>query len=313
MTVKKSNNKENTKQTYTDFVNEIAQSIKEIIQTGGASWKDVFNREGCAKLPVNAKGNLYSGVNVLNLYMTQLKNNYKSNQWLTFKQIKALNGSVNKGEKSSRVFFFTTYDKEKIAQDDFNTGDRVIKKGDAYETTILCPKYYPVFNLSQTTLAEIENAVVFDDDLQGVIDAQDVEIITHDQGQAYYMPSLDIIKMPSSKYFNSEENYKAVLLHELAHSTMHKKRLNRSVDLSCKLSYAKEELVAELSSAMLSAHFGIKTDLQNHASYIDSWLTNLTDEDFNEAVRQSTKVLNYLLGGHLKAVGVDDSDRTRAA
>ena len=94
---------------------------------------------------------------------------------------------------------------------------------------------------------------------------------------------------------------------------MHEKRLNRSVDLSCKLSYAKEELVAELSSAMLSAHFGIKIDLQNHASYIDSWLTNLTDEDFSEAVRQSTKVLNYLLGERLKAVSEDDSDKERVA
>ena len=309
MTVKKSDKKENTKQTYSDFVNEIAQSIKAIIQNGGATWKDVFNRDGCAKLPVNAKGNLYSGVNVLNLYMAQLENNYKSNQWLTFKQIKALNGSVNKGEKSSRVFFFTSYTKEKIAQHDFEK----LKKGDTYEVSILCPKYYAVFNLSQTTLAETENAVIFDDDLQSVIDAQDVQIITHDQGQAYYMPRLDIIKMPSSTYFDSDENYKAVLLHELAHSTMHEKRLNRSVDLKCKLSYAKEELVAELSSAMLSAHFGIKTDLQNHASYIDYWLTNLTDDDFNEAVRQSTKVLTYLLGGHLKAVSEDEDDKERVA
>ena len=71
--------------------------------------------------------------------------------------------------------------------------------------------------------------------------------------------------MPSSKYFDSEDNYKAVLLHELAHSTMHETRLNRNVDLKCKLSYAKEELVAELSSAMLSAHFGIQTEIQNHA------------------------------------------------
>lgn len=178
--------KENTKQTYSDFVNEIAQGIKEIIKNGGATWKDVFNREGCGKLPVNAKGNLYSGVNVLNLYMTQLKKNYKSNQWLTFKQIKELNGSVNKGEKSSRVFFFTSYDKEKIAQEDFRAGDKKIKKGDTYETTILCPKNYAVFNLSQTTLDDTENAVIFD----------------------------------------SEENYKAVLLHELAHSTMHEKRIN---------------------------------------------------------------------------------------
>ncbi|GGF91362.1 MULTISPECIES: ArdC family protein [Cysteiniphilum] len=313
MATKAANNKESTKQTYNDLVNDIAQSIKEIIKNGGAAWKDVFNREGCAKLPVNAKGNLYSGVNVINLYMAQLKNNFKSNQWLTFKQIKALNGSVNKGEKSSRVFFFTTYDKEKIAQDDFKTGDSVIKKGDTYEVSILCPKYYAVFNLSQTSLVETENTIVFNDDLQAVIDTQNIEIITHDQGQACYNQNLDIIKMPSSKYFDNDENYKAVLLHELAHSTMHAKRLNRSVDLNCKLSYAKEELVAELSSAMLSAHFGIKTDLQHHACYIDAWLTNLTDEDFNEAVRQSTKVLNYLLGASLKAVYEEDSERTKAA
>ena len=38
--------KENNKQTYSDFVNEIAQNIKTIIQNGGAEWKDVFNRQG---------------------------------------------------------------------------------------------------------------------------------------------------------------------------------------------------------------------------------------------------------------------------
>ena len=49
--------KENAKKTYTNFVNEIAQSIKAIIQNGGATWKDVFNREGCAKLIKYLKNN----------------------------------------------------------------------------------------------------------------------------------------------------------------------------------------------------------------------------------------------------------------
>ena len=214
---------------------------------------------------------------------------------MTFKQIKSLDGAVNKGEKSERVFFFTAYDKEKIAEKDFTSGNRKINKGDTYETTILCPKFYPVFNLSQTTLADVQTDVVLNEDFQSVLDYHNPEIITHDKGEACYVPSLDIIRMPSLKYFESEESYQAILCHELAHWTMHEKRLNRAVDFSCKLSYAKEELIAELSSAMLSAHFGIKTDLENHASYIDSWLKNLTDEDFNLAVKQSVKVLSYLL------------------
>ena len=301
--------KENNKQTYSDFVNEIAQNIKTIIQNGGAEWKDVFNRQGCPKFPVNSKGKLYSGVNMVKLLMAQLDNNYKSNQWLTFKQIKALKGSINKGEKSSRVFFFTVYEKEKVAQDNFVRGDIKINKGDKYQSTILCPKYYPVFNLSQTSLADTENAIVFDNNLQNLVDNNGVEIITHDQGQACYNRNLDIIKMPSSKYFDSEDNYKAVLLHELAHSTMHETRLNRNVDLKCKLSYAKEELVAELSSAMLSAHFGIQTEIQNHASYIDSWLKDLTDEDFTNAVKECVKVVNYFLGGQKESEKKQEVDK----
>jgi len=39
----------------------------------------------------------------------------------------------------------------------------------------------------------------------------------------------------------------------------------------------------------------------------------LTDEDFNEAVRQSAKVINYLLGGHLKAVSTDDGKVEKVA
>ena len=65
-------------------------------------------------------------------------------------------------------------------------------------------------------------------------------------------------------------NYMATLCHEFSHWTMHEKRLNRDVDFKCKKS------IAELSNSILLKHFGISAEVQNHASYIESWMTDLT-------------------------------------
>jgi len=69
--------------------------------------------------------------------------------------------------------------------------------------------------------------------------------------------------------------------HELSHWTGHASRLGR--DLKNRFgtaAYAAEELVAELSSAMLGAELGLPvTHLDSHASYIEHWLKLLKDDD----------------------------------
>jgi antirestriction protein ArdC len=61
--------------TYTDFVNNIANEIKESISNGTGDWVDNLNRDGNFNLPTNSKGKHYKGVNILALLFAQLNNN----------------------------------------------------------------------------------------------------------------------------------------------------------------------------------------------------------------------------------------------
>ena len=87
--------------------------------------------------------------------------------------------------------------------------------------------------------------------------------------------------MPPSHLFSGFDHYYATLAHELSHWTGHASRLGR--DLKNRFgtaAYAAEELVAELSSAMLGAELGLPVaHLDNHASYIEHWLKLLKSDD----------------------------------
>jgi antirestriction protein ArdC len=43
--------------------------------------------------------------------------------------------------------------------------------------------------------------------------------------------------------------------------------------------YAMEELRAELASAFIAAELGIPSEISGHASYIESWLRALTNDE----------------------------------
>lgn len=68
-------------------------------------------------------------------------------------------------------------------------------------------------------------------------------------------------------------------LHEMAHSTGTVQRLNRlSGDKFGDPKYAKEELVAELTSAMIGNSMGFdKRILNNNAAYLDNWIGALKE------------------------------------
>ena len=115
---------------------------------------------------------------------------------------------------------------------------------------------------------------------------------------AFYSPSLDYIQLPEKTDFNTNSDYYATALHELSHWTGHKSRLDRDFSKSKKWgdsAYAFEELVAELSAAMLCSYNRIDGKLQ-HASYIASWLKVLRNDHraIFKASADAQKVLDYL-------------------
>lgn len=82
--------------------------------------------------------------------------------------------------------------------------------------------------------------------------------------------------MPKRETFDAEPEYYSTLFHELTHATGHESRLGRlqeSVHGFGSVTYAKEELVAEMGASFLSGVAGIvNRTVDNSAAYINSWL-----------------------------------------
>ena len=84
---------------------------------------------------------------------------------------------------------------------------------------------------------------------------------------------------PEETYRGGMEYY-STMLHEMTHSTMTPERLNREMGGRFgDPKYAKEELVAELTAAMISHSMGFDSRItDNSAAYLDSWIGVLKQE-----------------------------------
>jgi antirestriction protein ArdC len=262
----------------------------------------------------------YNGFNIFMLNFVMRTEGYEHNQWLTFKQISDKGGKVIKGSKSTEVYFW------QIGYLDNKTGKFVpakdIKKinpaeqfegKDRYRKTFSV-RFYKVFNVAQTegiepmVKEEVVTEVVNEPNevaealVKNYVEKQNGFKILHRENSAYYSPTRDIVNMPMLKSFVDADSYYKVLFHELAHSTGHKSRLDRkSLKGVAKWgdnTYAREELVAEISSWYLVGLLGLnpKDNEANSQAYIKGWCKNLKDEpkECVYAMQQATKVIDYI-------------------
>lgn len=171
----------------------------------------------------------------------------------------------------------------------------------------LIQKTHFVFNVEQaenlklpplaTELPEFEKNAKAEAIAQGM-QKDGVTIMSRDRDAAFYSPAIDVIQMPPRSAFENEAGYYGTLLHELGHATGHENRLNRDHKsaFGSKL-YAKEELVAEITSAFTSMETGIPFDGANHQAYIKNW-AEVIKEDKNAiyvAARDASKASDYLI------------------
>ena len=93
------------------------------------------------------------------------------------------------------------------------------------------------------------------------------------------------------------EDFYATGLHELGHWSGHPSRLDRTWgERFGDNAYAFEELVAEMISAFLCAHLGLKGELQ-HANYIGGWL-KILQQDYRALVKaasQAQKAFEFIV------------------
>lgn len=213
--------------------------------------------------------------------------------------------SINKGEKSFPVFIttFTCIDKdshEKIKYDDYKQMSNEEKKNIAVYPKL---QIYNVFNVAQTNLqearpelyAKLEEAnKVATVEMKGdgkMIDFPAIDAMIEKNGwvcpiypkhqdNAYFSISKDEIVVPEKSQFINGESFYSNLLHEMTHSTGTEERLNRFKQGNGfgSAEYSREELVAELSAALIASRYGMKKNVkEDSCAYLKSWLGSLKE------------------------------------
>jgi antirestriction protein ArdC len=255
----------------------ITNAIIEKLAQGTKPWVKPWRGVPVVR-PLRVCGTPYRGMNTFWLWLVADAAGFASPYWMTYRQCQALGGQVRKGERSAIAIFYKSYEKQ--VEDPVSADETEIRR-------ILKP--YSVFNADQCdglpeTYQPAPLAAAEPEDREARIDAFFARIgatLRHYGGEAYYEPVRDRVTMPPSSLFGSFEHYYATLAHELSHWTGHPSRLAR--DLRNRFgsdAYAFEELVAELSSAIIGAELGLPVaHLDHHASYIASWLKILADDD----------------------------------
>lgn len=263
-------------------------------ETDEMNWIKEWN--AASSIPINTlNGNRYRGINRICLFLTASEREYKDPRWATIATINKIPGArVNKGEHGTKVeyWFLRDFGLEKDDPDygksyTFEQAADLIKtKGRSWSEFTPYPRYYTVFNAEQCSgippLAVTENSNVQQDELVSAIShSMQVEIKNDGGDQAYYRPSEDIVHLPDPSAFVSNYAYNATALHELAHSTGAANRLNRNISgFFGSEDYAFEELVAEMTSCMVSTNFVmddsgvdeyLKEHAENHKRYVKSW------------------------------------------
>jgi len=236
--------------------------------------------------------------------MVREKENYKDNRWMTFLQVKEKGYKLkNAKDKGVPIEFWSVYDiksKKKISFEDYN---KIISNNEELKDN------YKVF--SNTSFVYngdlIEGLPKLEIKFKNINISKYVKNIIKVLGvkysekgdKAYYVPKTDEIVLPNKNLFFDEKNYYATLLHEVCHSTGHEKRLNRDLNNIDKSKYAREELIAEISSSFLMTEMDIELkneDYNNHKNYIKEWISILTDKpnELFDAIKEATKVADYV-------------------
>lgn len=125
------------------------------------------------------------------------------------------------------------------------------------------------------------------------------------QDNAYYSISKDAIVLPEKSQFINGETFYGTLLHEMTHSTGAEGRLDRIKPAAFgSKEYAREELVAELGSALVASQYGItKTIKEDSALYLGSWLDVLKESpEFLKTTLFDVKKASSMIAQRIDAV-----------
>jgi len=240
-----------TNQKIQEFTNKLIMDIEN------GKFEFQYNWNITGEQPQNfTSHHVYRGFNAF-----MLKYFSADTYFLTFLQAKEKGIKIKKGTEGHRIIYWKLLD---------NTRSKNIK--DSKKIPLLRISY--VFGLSQTdhTADQTEQEKIKIPTAEETINNYifKPEILIGDKNPCY-VPAFHTIYMPSIDKFKNPELYYSTLFHELAHSAkkeLNIKRGNTSED------YAKEELIAEMSTAIICNYLGIETAFskENSTAYLQDWI-----------------------------------------
>lgn len=279
---------------------EITDRIIAELEAGCVPWVQPWGDAGinaALGLPKNAAtGRQYSGINILILWSAVAARGFSGQRWLTFRQALAVGGNVRKGEKGTTVVF----------ADRFVPDSERSRAEDAGEEPEAIPflKRFTVFNTDQCADLPADADTAAPPPPEHLILPQ-AEALIRATGadlriggdRAFYVPSADYIQVPPPSAYFEPVNWHRTVCHELGHWSGAEARLNR--DFSGRFgssAYAREELVAEITSAFVCAALSIVPTVR-HADYLGSWLEVLREDNraIIRAASAASKAADYLL------------------
>ena len=275
---------------------KIREKILELMKTEGSDWTKPWIGSGA---PVNYLSQKeYRGIN----YFWLAIQGFSSNEWGTFKQWNSKGYKIKKGSVGTEIIFAQRKEKN---VDWLNDGEK-----EQYRKTGVLPKYFlwrafKVFNADQvegytSTKNNTDHSVELTEEKVKFIQQYilNTGAVIKNAGSAYFSPAQDYIGIPEVSAFNTDVAYSSTLLHELTHWTGSEKRLKRDFSGGFgSVEYSKEELVAEIGSAFLSAQLGVeKTVREDHAQYLNNWISIISDSEkaMISAFSKAQKAVDFL-------------------
>lgn len=303
--------------------------VAKLNEIKDSEWKKGWtNGKGCfLGMPQNIAGRNYSGTNSFFLQLDTAMNGYKMPVYLTFLQAMKENVRIKKGAEAMPVIYWDLNVKDANGHHMAVTDYRLLNAEQKRKCKVHAfLRAFKVFNVDQTNLSDVNHekydalmsrfkapqlrdkeGMYVNHALDRMFERQ--EWICHVQisklvDGAFYSPSRDLVVVPMKEQFNIGKNaeeifkdgmeYYSSALHEMAHSTGTADRLNREKGAKFgDAKYAKEEMVAELTAAMVGNAMGFdKRILSNNACYVRDWIN---------AIRQDSKFIISVMADVNKA------------
>lgn len=325
---------DNALQKFSDMLIARMEQMKE------SKWKKGWTDGRTAQfgLPQNLVGRPYTGSNAFLCQIHTTMEHYRMPVYLTIKQIRDAGGMIKKGEHSIPIFKWDLRIKDKDGKKLSESDYRNMTKEEQAECTVRpYLKVYNEWNIDQTNLEEV-NKEKYDAILKrfksepikdevGMYKNEAFDNLLKEQSwvcpieyekfneSAFYSPKRDQIVVPSKKQFNisntPEDVFKdgmefyGTTIHEMAHSTGHESRLGRDgivkIDQFGSDQYAKEELVAELTSALIGNAMGFDSRIQeNNIAYLQNWIGSLKkDPKFLKSVMSDVNKSSKMVLEHI--------------